>query len=270
MPTARDLVGAARRAAPRRPRRWCPRRPGGSWSGAGCRGGPGAARCRAASTTPPATLVPPMSMPMASGPQPRGASSGSSASVHRDRSRRGVRPRPGGRAAASVAGVAGPPDAVGGAARAGEVGEHRRRQAGQVGEPGEGLGAQRAHDGRAAAQRAPRGRTGRAAPRAAARRRARRRRRRRSPRGPRRPRMPAAPRRRPPGRPRAGVGGLGGRPAQALEEPGRLVGHRAHLLVPALSAHWPTAPRRARSAPAARRCPPRHSGRCSAAAPTAG
>ena len=81
--------------------------------------------------------------------------------------------------------------------------------------------------------------------------------------GRRRARQPAA-RRAGSGR----VGGLGRGPPQALEQAGGLVGDRADLLVPALSAHWPTAPRRARTARAALRCPRQHSGRRSGAAPT--
>jgi len=63
---------------------------------------------------------------------------------------------------------------------------------------------------------------------------------------------------------------LGSGAAQALQQPAGLVGHRPHLLVPALSAHWPTAPRHARTGPAAHRGPQQHRARCTAAAPRAG
>ncbi len=257
------------RGAPRRRRRSCPRRRAGSSSGAGCRGGPGAGRCRGRRRRRRRPWSRRCRCRSRAGRQPRGSSCGSSAS------RTGMgRARPARSASGAVVrGCVRTGGGRGGAARAREVGEDGRGHPGEVGEARERLGAQRADDGRGAAQRAPLaervgaagggatvGGRGRASPRGAS----------------------VACRR------VGGVGGSGSRrsasatgrvggrgglgrgPAQALEQARGLVGDRADLLVPALSAHWPTAPRRARTARAALRCPPQHSGRRSAAAPTAG
>ena len=117
---------------------------------------------------PPATLVPPMSMPMASGPSATGCLLRVVGVTHRDGSagRRGGAPRPGRagsrcrhggrvRRSGSVASGVGGCRWAAGRAAAREVGEHRGGQAGEVGEPGQRLGAERAHHGRTPAQRAP-------------------------------------------------------------------------------------------------------------------
>ena len=123
---------------------------------------------------PPATLVPPMSMPMASEPSATGCllrvvgvtdrdgpARRGGRSARSGRGRGGAAPAAWGRRVAARRGVSvgcrGPPAGRLPARSVSTVAARAR----EVGEPGQGLGAERADHGRTAAQRAPRCRTGR-------------------------------------------------------------------------------------------------------------
>ena len=234
MPTAATSSCGAR-AAPRRRRRWCPRRRAGWCERCGVsrrarasdrrrrrrrlRRRPWCRRCRCRWP----------------GPSAMGSSCGSSASlIGMGCSARGSTSRPGrtpgapepsARVTVDASGLLGcrlPARSCG----CRQVGEHRRGQGGQVGEPVEGLGAERPQHGRTAAQRAPRadgswaaaprfgGVAGGSAVRIGIRRRV----------------AAVGSRQR---RPRQlGCAAASAAPAQALEEPGGLLGHRAHAARP--------------------------------------